>query len=92
MRVSRVLYYYDSTITVFELLSSLLPPMTCVKTNPDAVFGWGFNQKIDPLSLLEADPKTVSENGSLKNRHFRVYKIAKQDLRSENVNFLYRIR
>ena len=94
MRVSSILYYYSSTInnTVFELLRSLLPPMTFVKPNPDAVFGWGFYQKMDPLFLLEADPKTISENGRLENLYFRVYKIAKQDLRSENVHFLFRIR
>ena len=92
MRVSCVLYYYSSTNTVFELLPSLLPAMTCVKPNPDAVFRWGFHPKMAPLFLLEADPKTIPENGSLKNRHFRVYKIAKQDLGSENVYFLVRIR
>ena len=94
MRVSRVLNYYSSTnnITVFELLPSMLPPMTCVKTNPDTVFGWRFHPKIDPLFLLEADPKTISEDGSLKNRDFGVYKMAKQDLRPENVHFLFRIR
>ena len=70
MRVFGVLYYCSSTNTVFELLPSLLPPMTRVKPTP-AVFGWGFHQKIDPLFLREAHPKTVSENGSLKNRHFR---------------------
>ena len=66
--------------------------MPCVKTNPDAVFGWGFHPKMAPLFLLEADPKTISENGSLKNHHFHVYKIAKKDLPSENANFLLRTR
>ena len=79
MRVPCVLYYCSNTNTVFELLPSLLPPMTCVKPSPDTVFGWGFHQKMDPLFLLEADPNTISENGSLKHRYFGVYKIAKQD-------------
>ena len=78
--------------SVFDLLPRLLPPMTCVKPNPDAIFGWAFHQKMDPHFLMEAHPKTISENASLKNRHFRVYKIAKQDLVSENVQFLFRIR
>ena len=76
MRVSYVLYYCRSTWTVFEFLPSLLPPVIRVKPNPDAVFGWGFYNKVDPLLLLEADPKTISKNGSLKNRHFRIHKIA----------------
>ena len=62
----------SSTDTVFELLPSLLPPMSCVKPNPDAVFGWGFHLKNDPLFRVEADPKTISEHGSLKSYHFRV--------------------
>ena len=57
--------------------------MTCVKTNPDAIFGWGFFKNGPPF-LLEADPKTISENAS--PRYFRVYEIAKQDLGSENVS------
>ena len=79
-------YYY-----VFDLLSRSLPPKTCVKPNPDAIFGWGFHQNIDPLFLLEAHPKTISENGSRKIAIFRVYKIDKQDLIPENVHFWFRI-
>ena len=70
MRVFCVLYYDSSTNTVFELLPSLLTPMTRVKRNPDTIFGWRFHPKIDPLFLLEADPKTVSKNRSQKNGHF----------------------
>ena len=73
------LYYY-STTTVLGLLPSLLPPMTCAKPNPDAIFGWGFHPKMDPSLLLEADPKTISENGSLKHHQFWADKIAKQNL------------
>ena len=70
----------------------MMPPMTCVTPNPVAIFGWASQQKMDPFFLLEAHPKTKSENGSQKNGHFRVYKIAKQDFTSENVYFLFRIR
>ena len=42
---------------------------------------------MDPLFRVEADPKTTSENGSLKNGQFRVYKKGKQVLRAENVHF-----
>ena len=87
IRVSRVLYYNYSTNNVFELLPSLLPPMSCAKTNQDAVFGWRFHPKLDPLFLVDADPITISENGRLKNRHYRVYKRVKQVFRPANVLF-----
>ena len=77
---------------VLDLLPSLLPPMTYVKPHPDAVLGWGFHPKMDALFRLEADPITIYKNESLTNQHFRVYRIAKKDLRSENVHFLFRIR
>ena len=37
--------------------------------------------------MVEADSKTISENGSLKNHQFRVYEIGKPGLRPENVTF-----
>ena len=70
-----VLLYYTAVLllcSVFDLLPRLLPPMTCVKPNPDAIFGWGSHLKMDPLFVLEAHPNTISENGRLSNRHFGV--------------------
>ena len=55
--------------------------MICVKPNPDAIFGWGFHPKMDPLLRVEADPKTIFEKESLKNHQLRVYKMAKSVLR-----------
>ena len=56
--VWRVVCYYFSTNAVFDLLQSLVPPMTHVEPNPDAFYGREFNPKMDPLFLLEADLKT----------------------------------
>ena len=56
------------------------------------VFGRGIHQKMDPLFLLEADPKTTPENGSLKIAIVGCYKIAKQKVRSEKAHLLFRIR
>ena len=41
---------------------------------------------MDTLFLVEADPTTISENGSLKDPQLRVYKIGKPVLRPENVH------
>ena len=53
-RVSCVLYYYSTTTTtttttVFDVLPSLLPPMACIKPNPDAIFGKKLHPNMDPL-------------------------------------------
>ena len=61
--------------------------MTSVKPTPDAIFGQGFHPKMDPLLRVEADPTTISDNGSLKNHQFRVNKLAKPLERPENVHF-----
>ena len=42
---------------------------------------------MDSLFGVETDPKTTSENGSLKNHQVRGYKRAKPVLRPENVHF-----
>ena len=41
---------------------------------------------MDTLFLVEADPTTISENGSLKDPQLRVCKIGKPVLRPENVH------
>ena len=70
--------YYSSTntaVAVFELLPSLLPPITCVKPNPDAVPGFrmGISSENGPLFSVGGRPENNTENGSVKNRYFRIY-------------------
>ena len=40
-----------------------------------------------PFFRVEADLKTISDNGSLVNHQFRVYKMSKPVFRPENVYF-----
>ena len=73
MRVSCVLYYCYYTAVLlpcFRLVTTLVAFHDICRTKFGCNFRMEFHKKMDPLFLLEAHPKTTSENESLNNRHF----------------------
>ena len=57
------------------------------KTKTGCLFRVRFYPMVGPHFRVGADPKTISENGSLKNHQFRVCTICEPVLQSENVHF-----